>query len=45
MPATRGLGKLVRARMTTLSEEFTTTFETRGEDLVLADFPCDPLPA
>ena len=41
VPATRGLGKLVRARMTTLSEEFTTTFETRGEDLVLADFPCD----
>jgi len=42
VPATRGLGKLVRARMTALSEEFTTTFETRGEDLVLANFPCDP---
>ena len=42
VPATGGLGKLVRARMTTLSDELSTTFETRGEDLVLADFPCDP---
>jgi len=45
VPATRGQGKLVRARMTTLSKAFTTAFETRGEDLVLADFPCDPPPA
>jgi hypothetical protein len=42
VPATGGLGKQVRARMTTLSDEFSTDFETRGEDLVLADFPCDP---
>jgi len=40
-PATGGLGKTVRARMTGLSHGLGTTFTPRGEDLVLADFPCE----
>ena len=34
-PATGGLGKVVRARMRTLSEALETTLEASGEDLVL----------
>jgi hypothetical protein len=41
VPATGGQGKLVRARMTTLSQSFETSFEQKGEDLLLTDFPCD----
>lgn len=41
VPATGGLGKLVRARMTTLSAALETTFEAKGDDLTLAEFPCD----
>ena len=41
-PATGGLGKQVRARMTSISQGLGTTFEARGEDLVLSGFPCEP---
>lgn len=41
-PATAGIGKAVRARMTAISTPLGTTFELRGEDLVLSGFPCDP---
>ncbi len=41
-PATGGVGKQVRARMTSLSERLGTSFELRGEDLVLSGFACDP---
>jgi hypothetical protein len=40
-PATGGMGKLVRNRMTTLSQELGTELELVGEDLRLAGFPCD----
>ena len=40
-PATGGIGKQVRARMTALSESLGTSFEPRGEDLVLSGFACD----
>ena len=39
-PATGGLGKQVRARMTTLAAGLGTEFATEGDDLVLRDFPC-----
>ena len=39
-PATGGLGKQVRARMTRLSDALDTALELRGEDLVLQGFPC-----
>ncbi len=42
VPATGGLAKLVRARMTTLSEPLGTTFTPQGEDLELTNFPCEP---
>jgi poly-gamma-glutamate synthesis protein (capsule biosynthesis protein) len=35
VPATGGLGKIVRARMRTLSEALETTLDASGEDLVL----------
>jgi poly-gamma-glutamate capsule biosynthesis protein CapA/YwtB (metallophosphatase superfamily) len=35
VPATGGMGKTVRARMSALSEALATKLETRGEDLVL----------
>jgi poly-gamma-glutamate capsule biosynthesis protein CapA/YwtB (metallophosphatase superfamily) len=41
-PATGGLGKQVRARMTSISQGLGTSFEARGEDLVLSGFPCEP---
>jgi len=39
-PATGGLGKQVRARMTTLGAGLGTEFLSEGDDLVLRDFPC-----
>ncbi|MBK7825363.1 CapA family protein [Nannocystis sp.] len=45
VPATRGLGKQVRERMTTLSASLDTSFELRGEDLTLSSFPCTPATA
>ncbi len=39
-PATEGMGKQVRKRMTDLSARMDTTFENTGEDLRLTDFPC-----
>jgi poly-gamma-glutamate capsule biosynthesis protein CapA/YwtB (metallophosphatase superfamily) len=40
-PATEGMGKQVRKRMTDLSARLGTELETSGEDLRLAGFACD----
>jgi len=40
-PAAGGIGKQVRARMASLSAPLGTSFEPRGDDLVLSSFPCD----
>lgn len=40
-PATEGMGKQVRKRMQDLSTRLGTELETVGDDLRLADFPCD----
>ena len=45
VPATGGMGKQVRARMTELSASLATSFELRGEDLTLGSFPCAPAAA
>ena len=39
-PATEGMGKQVRKRMTDLSARMGTEFTASGEDLRLAEFPC-----
>lgn len=44
VPATGGMGKTVRARMSTLSEALATKLETSGEDLVLRGSCDSPRP-
>ncbi len=44
-PATKGMGKIVRRRVTDLSRDLNrTTFELEGEDLVLSGFDCPAVP-
>jgi poly-gamma-glutamate synthesis protein (capsule biosynthesis protein) len=44
-PATKGMGKIVRRRVTDLSKSLNkTTFELEGEDLVLSGFDCPAVP-
>ncbi|MCB9569560.1 MAG: CapA family protein [Myxococcales bacterium] len=43
VPATKGMGKVVRGRMETLSRDLKTKLERDGEDLVLRGFECPPV--